>query len=144
MKKDGKLSKNKKNKNKVIWRISPELRNSLNENDMNNTPGPGQYNIRERIFTGPKYSIRPKNYNLYNKKNKICDSFYEIRDNKSRGPIYSFPHERRMLYFEKNIPGPGNYSLRRDIPMGPSFEFSKAKRRFLEYDISKYIPGQEL
>ena len=97
------------------WRIGSALRENKNSNK---NPGPGQYDIPNKIFNGPKYSIATKAGAVDPAKTSFA-------------------------------PGPGqynintkNYNLRSEKQLNaPSYIFGKEKKRGLEYDNARYVPG---
>ena len=123
------------------WRIGSALRISKNRND---NPGPGQYNIPNKIFNGPKYSMAtkagiidtakstsyvpgPGQYNI-NLKNRLSSAKYTMRAKtyEKRGDV---------------TPGPGNYNVRTEKINVPSYKFGREKKMGLLYGNSRYVPG---
>ena len=122
------------------WRIGSSLRISKNRN---NNPGPGQYNIPNKVFNGPKYSMAtkaglidptklsnfpgPGQYNI-NTKNRLSSARYTMRS-------------KSYLKNKEVTPGPGNYNLRSEKINVPSYKFGHEKKMGLEYANSRYVPG---
>ena len=109
------------------WRIGSSLRISKNRN---NNPGPGQYNIPNKVFNGPKYSMAtkaglmdptklsnfpgPGQYNI-NTKNRLSSARYTMRS-------------KSYLKNKEVTPGPGNYNLRSEKINVPSYKFGHEKK----------------
>ena len=95
------------------WRIGSALRGSKN---LNNNPGPGQYNVPEKIFNGPKYSIATKAGGFDPTKTSFAPGPGQYNATTKNRPS-SAKYTMRAKTYTKNkevTPGPGNYNLRND------------------------------
>ena len=137
-----------KNKNQIIWRINPSLRNSYNYNKHSNENlGPGLYNVKENLFIGPKYSIGHK-VKFKNTMKSYTGSYYNLQNSSSI--IFSFPKRKRDYKMSRRAnkrfdssPGPNAYSIYRVYQSNCYISMTKSpQRRELKYSDSKYIPGE--
>ena len=123
------------------WRIGSALRGSKN---LNKNPGPGQYNIPDKVFNGPKYSIATKSGAFDPTKNSFAPGpgQYEVT---TKNRPSSAKYTMRAKPNQKNTdvtPGPGNYNIRTEKDMQvPSYKFGHDQKRGLEYDNARYVPG---
>ena len=123
------------------WRIGSALRTSKN---LNKNPGPGQYNIPDKVFNGPKYSMATKSGAFDPTKTSFAPGPGQYEINTKNRPS-SAKYTMRAKPYSKNreiTPGPGNYNLRTDKDTQvPSYKFGHDKKRGLEYDNARYVPG---
>ena len=131
----------KKDGNGPTWRIGSALRGSIN---LNKNPGPGQYDIPNKVFTGPKYSIATKSGAFDPTKNSFApgpgqyDATTKNRPSSARYTMRAKPNEKN----KEITPGPGNYNIRMEKDLNaPSYKFGHDKKRGLEYDNARYVPG---
>ena len=122
------------------WRIGSALRISKNRN---NNPGPGQYDIPSKIFTGPKYSMGIKGGTI----NPTRSSYvpgpgqYEI-NTKNRLSSAKYTMRAKSYVKKRNdTPGPGNYNLRKEKIIVPSYKFGSEKKMGFGFVNSRYVPG---
>ena len=122
------------------WRIGSALRISKNRN---NNPGPGQYDIPSKIFTGPKYSMGIKGVTI----NPTRSSYvpgpgqYEI-NTKNRLSSAKYTMRAKSYVKKRNdTPGPGNYNLRKEKIIVPSYKFGSEKKMGFGFVNSRYVPG---
>lgn len=106
------------------------------------TPGPGTYNVPVKFPKGLKYSMGIKTSSENNKEriDKPGPGAYKIM-NKSQSSFYSFGLKLKDKKIN-DTPGPGNYNIRRkkDLYM-PSYIFGKDKRGFSSLSSFERIPG---
>lgn len=123
------------------WRIGSALRISKNTND---NPGPGQYSIPDNFANGPKYSMATKAGAFDPTKTSFSPGPGQYQPGNSNRPT-SVKYTMRAKPYSKArdiTPGPGNYNLRNEKQlMVPSYKFGNDKKRGLEYEGSKYVPG---
>ena len=131
----------KRGGNGPTWRIGSALRESKN---LNKNPGPGQYDIPNKVFTGPKYSIATKSGAFDPTKNSFTpgpgqyNATTKNRPSSARYTMRAKPNERN----NEITPGPGNYNIRVEKDLeAPSYKFGHDKKRGLEYDNARYVPG---
>jgi hypothetical protein len=131
----------KKGGNGPTWRIGSALRENKNSNK---NPGPGQYDIPNKIFNGPKYSIATKSGAFDPTKNSFAPGPGQYNATTKNRPS-SAKYTMRAKPYPKNTditPGPGNYNLRTEKQLqAPSYIFGKDKKKGLEYDNARYVPG---
>ena len=131
----------RKNGHGPTWRIGSALRGSKN---LNNNPGPGQYNIPNKVFNGPKYSMATKAGGFDPTKTSFAPGPGQYNASTKNRPS-SAKYTMRAKPYSKNqevTPGPGNYNLRTDKQLEvPSYKFGNDKKRGLEYDNARYVPG---
>ena len=98
-------------------------------NKIEETPGPGTYNIPSKFPKGLKYSLGLKIPYENNKEEKYKPGpgTYKIM-NKSQSSFYSFGKKLKE-HVKDDTPGPGKYNLRREKDLYiPSYIFGKEKR----------------
>ena len=81
------------------------------------TPGPGSYNIKERIGEGPSYAIRPKTAVTSSTKGSPGPGQYNPQINDKRPPTAVMGREIRGSDFStsRHVPGPGAYMYSREL-----------------------------
>ena len=130
-----------KGKGGPTWRIGSALRGSKNRN---NNPGPGQYDIPQKIFNGPKYSIATKAGGFDPTKTSFAPGPGQYNASSINRPN-SAKYTMRAKPYPKNkevTPGPGNYNLRNSKQLEvPSYKFGHEEKKGLEYANSRYVPG---
>ena len=123
------------------WRIGSALRDSKNRNT---NPGPGQYNIPQKIFNGPKYSIATKAGGFDPTKTSFAPGPGQYNASSINRPN-SAKYTMRAKPYPKSkdvTPGPGNYNLRNSKQLEvPSYKFGHEEKKGLEYANSRYVPG---
>ena len=131
----------KRGGNGPTWRIGSALRTSKN---LNKNPGPGQYDIPNKIFNGPKYTMATKSGAFDPTKNSFAPGpgQYNIttknRPSSAKYTMRAKPNDRNS----EITPGPGNYNIRNEKELlVPSYKFGHDKKRGLEYDNARYVPG---
>ena len=136
-----------KNKNKIIWRINPSLRNCYNYNKhSNDNLGPGLYSVKKNLFTGPKYSFG-YGKKIINKMKSYTDSYYNLQNSSSKKFSFGKRNYSIPLWPNKRFissPSPASYSINRFYQSNcyVSIEKKCPQRRELKYNDSKYIPGE--
>ena len=104
---------------------------------------PGQYDIPNKIFNGPKYSIATKSGAFDPTKNSFAPGPGQYNATTKNRPS-SAKYTMRAKPYPKNTditPGPGNYNLRTEKQLqAPSYIFGKDKKKGLEYDNARYVP----
>ena len=122
------------------WRIGSALRITKN---MNNNPGPGQYNIPNKVFNGPKYSMATKSGAINPSRSSYVPGPGQYNIN-LKNRTSSAKYTMRPKTYEKSrdvTPGPGNYNLRTEKINVPSYKFGHEKKMGLTYGNSRYVPG---
>jgi len=131
----------RKSGNGPTWRIGSAIRGNKN---LNNNPGPGQYDIPNKVFNGPKYSMATKAGGFDPTKTSFAPGPGQYNASTKNRPS-SAKYTMRAKTYEKNkdiTPGPGNYNLRNDKELNvPSYKFGNDKKRGLENVNSRYVPG---
>ena len=113
-------------------------------NKIEETPGPGTYDVTVKFPKGLKYSMGIKAQNENNKEqiNHPGPDTYKTMS-KSKSSFYSFGIKFKNKKIN-DIPGPGNYDIRRKKDLlKPSYIFGKEKRIFLKFLSFGKIPGPE-
>lgn len=95
-------------------------------------PGPGAYNIPEKIVEGPSFSIRPKN-TVKPLDNSPGPGQYELKI-QERGFSPVFGTSKREKGKNEDIPGPGQYSPVTKENVGVKFG-SEAKLRYKKVEV---------
>ena len=106
------------------------------------TPGPGTYNVPSKFPKGLKYSMGVKTSSESNKEEmyKPGPGTYKIM-NKSQSSFYSFGLKLKDKKID-DTPGPGNYNIRRKQDLYiPSYIFGKEKRIFSSLSSFDKMPG---
>lgn len=131
----------KRSSNGPTWRIGSAQRGNKK---INNTPGPGQYNIPDKIFNGPKYSMATKSGSFDPSKTSFSPGPGQYNATTKNRPS-SVKYSMRAKIYEKNkeiTPGPGNYNLRNGKEFNaPSYKFGSEKKGGLENMNTRYVPG---
>ena len=111
-------------------------------NKIEETPGPGTYDVPAKFPNGLKYSMGIKTQNENNKEqaNNPGPGTYKTMS-KSQSSFYSFGMKLKNKKIN-DTPGPGNYDIRRkkDLLI-PSYIFGKEKRMFSKILTFEKIPG---
>jgi len=131
----------KESKGGPTWKIGLASRDNKNTNE---NPGPGQYNIPDKFFNGPKYSMATKAGGFDPTKTSFAPGPGQYNSNANNRPS-SAKYTMRAKPYPKNrevTPGPGNYNLRNDKQLlVPSYKFGHEEKKGLEYGNSRYVPG---
>ena len=120
------------------WKIGTQSRKGINKN---NYPGPGQYNIRSKVFEGPKYTMSIKSKSQRDSNSPGPGEYNLSMNDKESSSKYTMGIKLRNI--KKFItPGPGNYNIRSlNKSSAPSYSFGKEKKRGPENLNSIYVPG---
>lgn len=121
------------------WRMGTARKTS--DSAAERTPGPGSYDVKERLAEGPSYAMRPKTAGPSASKGSPGPGQYDPRINDKRPPTAVIGRETRGSDFttKKHVPGPGAYMYSRELTSRPAYVFGTEKK--LSYKKSSGDPG---
>ena len=125
------------------WKIGTGLRPDLNPVDKS-VPGPGNYNLRDAVGRGPKYSM-PGKGNRGNVKNGNPGpgQYNETMYDKTKYPSWKIGTGMRdddlKRVIREGVPGPGNYDfVGKNYNVGPKYKFGTERRGYVK---KSDVPG---
>ena len=125
------------------WKIGTGQRPDLNPVDKS-VPGPGNYNLRDAVGRGPKYSM-PGKGNRGNVKNGNPGpgQYNETMYDKTKYPSWKIGTGMRdddlKRVIREGVPGPGNYDfVGKNYNVGPKYKFGTERRGYVK---KSDVPG---
>jgi hypothetical protein len=125
------------------WKIGTGLRPDLNPVDKS-VPGPGNYNLRDAVGRGPKYSMPGKgNRGSAKNGNPGPGQYNETMYDKTKYPSWKIGTGMRdddlKRVIREGVPGPGNYDfVGKNYNVVPKYKFGTERRGYVK---KSDVPG---